>query len=247
MTPSEPKPAWSPLAAFGLSIGLLVVQLALATGIAIVGHRLVSGPPAPLSPATIAVAAIVASCVVAAFAVYLIAARADRADVLGAPRGGIATLILVPLVFAAAAYSYQLIKAGIATRPAASSGRSVTDGDVALLADGTWLLFVSAVVVAPVMEELIFRGLMLPGLTRSRLRFVGATLITSVLFTLWHPGGAQKFTSFAVLLDWHLLMALGLCVTWWLTRSVWPCVLAHAASNLAVLIMALQIVARTSP
>ena len=246
MTPSEPKPAWSPLAAFGLSIALLVLQLVLATGIAIVGHRLVSGPPAPLSPATIAVAAIVASCVVAAFAVYLIAARAGRVEVLGAPRGGIATLILVPLAFAAAAYCYQLIKAAIAIPPAASSGQRVTASEAALLADGTWLLFVSVVVVAPIVEELIFRGLMLPGLTRSRLRFVGATLVTSVLFTLWHPGGAQKFTSFAVLLDWHLLMALGLCVVWWLTRSVWPCVLAHAASNLTVLIVALQIVAQNS-
>jgi len=247
MTPSEPKPAWSPLAAFGLSIALLVFQMALAIGIAIVGHRLVSDPAAPLSPATIAVAAIVASCVVAAFTVYLIAARADRTEVLGAPRGGIATLVLVPLAFAAAAYSYQLIKAGIATPRAAPSGRPVTADQVAMLMDGRrWLLFVSAVVVAPVMEELIFRGLMLPGLTRSRLRFVGATLVTAVLFTVWHPGGALKFTSFAVLLDWHLLMALGLCVVWWLTRSVWPCVLAHAASNLAVLVTALQIVAQNA-
>ena len=139
-----------------------------------------------------------------------------------------------------------MIRAAIATSPAASSGRPVIAGEVALLTDGTWLLFVSAVVMAPVMEELIFRGLMLPGLTRSRLRFVGAAIVTSVLFTLWHPGGAQKFTSFAVLLDWHLLMALGLCVVWWFTRSVWPCVLAHAASNLTVLIVALQIVAQNS-
>jgi membrane protease YdiL (CAAX protease family) len=246
MTPSEPKPAWSPLAAFGLSIALLVVHLVLATGIAIIGHRLVSGPPAPLDPATMSVAVDVASCVVAAFAVYLIAARAGRTEVLGAPRGGIATLVLVPLAFAAAAYSYQLIRTAIAAPPAAPSGRPVIASEVALLTDGTWLLFIGAVVVAPVVEELIFRGLMLPGLTRSRLRFVGAAIVTSVLFTLWHPGGAQKFTSFAVLLDWHLLMSLGLCVVWWLTRSVWPCVLAHAASNLAVLVTALQIVAQNS-
>ena len=219
-----------------------------ATGLTIAGHRLVSGPPAPIGPATIAVAAIIASCVVAAIAWYLIAARTGRSEVLAAPRGGIATLILVPLGFAAAAYCYQLIKRAVATQPAvAPSGKSVTASEVALLADGRWLLFISAVVVAPVVEELIFRGLMLPGLTRSRLRFIGAAIVTTVLFTLWHPGGAQKFTSFAVLLYWHLRMALGLCVVWWLTRSVWPCVLAHAASNLAVLITALQIVAQNPP
>jgi len=70
-----------------------------------------------------AVAAIVASCVVAAFAVYLIMARADRTEVLGAPRGGIATLILVPLAFAAAAYSYQLIKAANLAAPGAQVRR----------------------------------------------------------------------------------------------------------------------------
>jgi membrane protease YdiL (CAAX protease family) len=245
MTPSEPKPAWSPLAAFGLSIALLVLQLALATGLTIAGHRLVSGPSAPIGPATIAVAAIIASCVVAAIVVYLIGARAGRSEVLAMPRGGIATLVLVPLAFGAAAYSYQWIKRAIATQPAvAPSGKSVTASEVALLGDGTWLLFVSAVVVAPLMEELIFRGLMLPGLARSRLRFIGAALVTSVLFVLWHPGGAQKFTSFAVLLDWHLLMSLSLCVVWWLSRSVWPCVLGHAAANLAVLIAVLQLVAQ---
>jgi membrane protease YdiL (CAAX protease family) len=80
-----------------------------------------------------------------------------------------------------------------------------------------------AVVAAPLVEELILRGLLLPALTRSRLRFTGAAIVTTVLFVIMHPGGLAKLDSVWALLDWHLIMSLGLCATWWVTRSVWPC------------------------
>jgi hypothetical protein len=66
--------------------------------------------------------------------VFVIRARPDQALVLGAPRGGIITLIAVPVAFAAAALLYQYVKIAVATNPGAPAGRSVTEREVALLA-----------------------------------------------------------------------------------------------------------------
>jgi membrane protease YdiL (CAAX protease family) len=109
-----------------------------------------------------------------------------------------------------------------------------------MISDDRWLLIVSAVIFAPIVEELMLRGLLLPSLTRSRLRFAGAAIVSTLLFVALHPGGLSKFAGFAVLLDWHLIMGLGLCVTWWLSRSIWPCILGHAAANLMLVGMALR-------
>jgi membrane protease YdiL (CAAX protease family) len=160
--------------------------------------------------------------------------------VLGAPRGGIMTLIFVPLGFALAALLYQFARVAIATNIAAPIGRGVVENELTLLASNDkWVVIVGAIVAAPLVEELILRGLLLPALTHSRLRFIGAAMVTTLLFVIMHPGGLAKFASVSVLLDWHLIMSLGLCVTWWLARSVWPCVLAHAASNMVLLGMVL--------
>jgi membrane protease YdiL (CAAX protease family) len=59
----------------------------------------------------------------------------------------------------------------------------------AISSDGdNTMIFLLAVVFAPVMEELSFRGLLLSGL-RSRWSFVVSALITSVLFAAIHPQG----------------------------------------------------------
>jgi uncharacterized protein len=41
---------------------------------------------------------------------------------------------------------------------------------------------------APLSEEVLFRGYLLPGLARSRIRFWGAAIVTSGLWTLLHAG-----------------------------------------------------------
>jgi membrane protease YdiL (CAAX protease family) len=241
MNSSEMSATWSTLAAFALTIALLISWVALGAGLAIVINWLVSGPSGRLPPATLAIASMIASGLIAGLTTYLIWIRADRSQVFAAPRGGVVTLIAVPLVFAASVYAHQVAKAALETRPQAPSGRSVTDGEVALLvSDDRWLLIVSAVMFAPIVEELMLRGLLLPGLTRSRLRFAGAAIVSTLLFVALHPGGLSKFAGFAVLLDWHLIMGLGLCVTWWFSRSIWPCILGHAAANLMLVGMALR-------
>jgi membrane protease YdiL (CAAX protease family) len=69
------------------------------------------------------------------------------------------------------------------------SGRPVVVEWVSMLysdAPSPVLLFVAVVVAAPLYEELLFRGLLLPGLACSRLRPRGAVLVTAAVFALIH-------------------------------------------------------------
>jgi len=53
-------------------------------------------------------------------------------------------------------------------------------------ADSPWLLWLAVAVDAPVFEEICFRGFIFKGLAESRLRWYGATIITSVLWAAIH-------------------------------------------------------------
>jgi membrane protease YdiL (CAAX protease family) len=53
-------------------------------------------------------------------------------------------------------------------------------------ADPPWVLWLALAVDAPVFEEICFRGFIFKGLAASRLRWSGATLITSVLWAAIH-------------------------------------------------------------
>ncbi len=49
-----------------------------------------------------------------------------------------------------------------------------------------WLLIVAMVVLAPIYEEVVFRGFMWIGIANSRLGFWGASMITSLVFAIIH-------------------------------------------------------------
>lgn len=95
--------------------------------------------------------------------------------------------------------------------------------------DGTFASTLSACVLAPVLEEMLFRGLILRGLL---LRYPPATAIvhSAALFGLAHFNVYQFFVGFST--------GLVLGLAYQRTRSLWPCVLLHAAFNAGVLWMA---------
>ena len=82
-------------------------------------------------------------------------------------------------------------------------------------------LFVS-VFVAPICEEMFFRGFVFMGLLRA-MPVWGAILLSSFLFAIAHV----DLGSFAVL----FLIGLALAFVRWRTRSLWPCVLLHLLNN----------------
>jgi CAAX protease family protein len=93
------------------------------------------------------------------------------------------------------------------------------------------LLAAFAVLVAPFMEEIVFRGFLYPGLARW-MGAVPSILITASAFTMLH--GAQLGYSWAPLL---LIFVVGmvLTVTRAVTKSVATCVIIHMAYNFALM------------
>lgn len=49
-----------------------------------------------------------------------------------------------------------------------------------------WILWLGIVIAAPIFEELCFRGFVFKGLAASRLRWVGATIISALLWAIIH-------------------------------------------------------------
>lgn len=94
------------------------------------------------------------------------------------------------------------------------------------------LLALLVVCVAPLVEELIFRGVLLSGLMR-RMKTGWAVAISALVFGCVHLPDF-KFAWYAI----PTLVLLGVVLAWLRlhSRSLWPAVTAHAANNLVAVI-----------
>ncbi len=104
----------------------------------------------------------------------------------------------------------------------------VTKGPAALVAAAVFVC-----VIAPVAEELFFRGFLFGALRRWRIvvggRNVGiwvAALLTAILFGLAHAGSAPL--RYLIPLG---LLGFVLCLVRWRTRSLYPCIALHSINN----------------
>ena len=86
----------------------------------------------------------------------------------------------------------------------------------------TYATLLVAVLVAPVCEEVFFRGFVFPGLLGG-MPVGWAIVLSSLIFAVAHadPG------SFIVL----FIIGLALAFLRWRTKSIWPCILLHALNN----------------
>lgn len=89
--------------------------------------------------------------------------------------------------------------------------------------------FVIAVILAPLWEELAFRGFLLSALSKTRLGFWGAALIANVLWTSLH--GTYSWAGVVS------VFVAGLILSWlvWRTGSIKPAIVTHAIGNLFAL------------
>jgi membrane protease YdiL (CAAX protease family) len=142
--------------------------------------------------------------------------RGDSATarLLGAEVGVAAAGVLIALTWAA--------KGHPVLDPAAQA--TVSEGSVARIV----LAFVVIAVVAPVVEELLFRGVVLESL-RGRGVFV-AVFVSSFLFALAHLGGLVYYTGCGVVLG----------VLYW-RRGLWASVSAHAAFNGSLVLLSVLV------
>lgn len=85
------------------------------------------------------------------------------------------------------------------------------------------IIFMMLVVVAPVAEELIFRGFLFKAV-REQLAFWPAAIIVSVLFGVAHGQWNVGIDTF--------VLSLFLCGLREYTGSLWACILLHVAKNL---------------
>lgn len=84
------------------------------------------------------------------------------------------------------------------------------------------LTLLAVVIVAPVAEELLFRG-MLTEMLRRHTGFVAAALCSSAVFALMHLQPAVMVEAF--------LAGMILCYIYILTRSIYACILLHMFNN----------------
>lgn len=110
----------------------------------------------------------------------------------------------------------------LADIPLFTDGKWILDG---LRSPTWWAVIVAAVVLAPLWEEITFRGFLLSALAKSRLGFWPAALISSGLWTLLHigyswPGLASVFLA-GMGMSWIMLR----------TGSMRAVVVAHAVIN----------------
>jgi membrane protease YdiL (CAAX protease family) len=89
---------------------------------------------------------------------------------------------------------------------------------------------IALVIVAPLTEELLFRGLILQGFL-GRYSTVTAVLVSALLFTLVHMNPYQVASAW--------LMGIYLAWLFILTRSLWPCIIAHALFNSQAIVIPL--------
>jgi membrane protease YdiL (CAAX protease family) len=92
-----------------------------------------------------------------------------------------------------------------------------------------WLLFLVAVVMAGLIEELLFRGVLSRTLEGTRLGFWGGATIASAAFALLH---LQYGTGGQI-----VVFAIGMTLAWIRSRSgsVWPSIVCHSVNNAAAL------------
>lgn len=110
----------------------------------------------------------------------------------------------------------------LADVPLFTDGRWILDG---LRSPYWWAVILAAVVLAPLWEEITFRGFLLSALAKSRLGFWPAAVLSSGLWTVLHlgyswPGLASVFLA-GVGLSWVMLR----------TGSMRAVVVAHAVIN----------------
>lgn len=240
MPPAHPPAVPSQTSRGEWSLGEAVSLVILLVGLTIAAGMVVGlGGAAGLSgvPLTLVTAGVLVVSYVTVVAVVWLLARTHGSGLLsaiGARPVGLAVLlggaVAITVLGRAAAMLWGLFVtwlgldlSGMDTNPTAL----FDPGPV-----GTVLAVLIIVVVAPVAEEIVFRGVLLPALN-DRWPAGWAVFVSSALFALIH---VSPFTMVPV-----FVLALGLGWLMLRSRSLWVCIAAHAAFNASGLVLLLAV------
>lgn len=95
-----------------------------------------------------------------------------------------------------------------------------------------FVLLVSSCLAVPIMEEFVLRGFMFRGWSESFLGPIGAIVLTSALFGIYHT----QYEWFVRI--WIFLNGLALCFFRWRSNSTWLAAVMHSAINIILLFLA---------
>lgn len=123
-------------------------------------------------------------------------------------------------------YLLFFLTADIIFRLVGESGGEEFINQTMSLTDNHLMVWLMIVIVAPVFEEVLFRGFMLEGLRYSRLGNVGAILITSALWALVHT----QYSWFIILWVFFLGILLGYARI--RSNSLYLVIFLHSFNNL---------------
>lgn len=92
------------------------------------------------------------------------------------------------------------------------------------------LMALLAVVLAPLAEEFVFRGMLYAAFQKTRLGIIGSAILLSAVWSVMHWGYSSQ--------NLVALFGLGLLFAYivWRTGSLWPAVVGHAANNLVAVV-----------
>jgi membrane protease YdiL (CAAX protease family) len=224
VVPPAPPPGFLSLWGAILLI-VLVVALQIACGLALIVLLALTGTTKP-SDSQMAMSLVVINIItfapVIGFGLWRL--KLPRRDVI--PLKAFHPLVLLPLVSAACGLGVLLSEADNLVQ---SLGTPEVFADLfRQLAQGGFWAVTAFVVVAPLTEELLFRGVMLTGLLR-RYTVVRAVLYSAILFAISHLNPFQLASG----------LATGLFLGWLRirTRSLWPCMAMHALFNAQVFLI----------
>jgi membrane protease YdiL (CAAX protease family) len=121
-------------------------------------------------------------------------------------------------------YLYELLLGGAEIQASNDMYTALTDSGF-----GIATVAITAVIVAPLAEEVFFRGFLFAGISK-RWGYSWGVIVSGALFSVAHAGSGGLVPIFI----------LGMLLAWLYikTGSLWPCIFAHFAYNsLALLFM----------
>jgi membrane protease YdiL (CAAX protease family) len=209
-----------------------VVVALLASQAVAVGVQLAGGA----EPEAWVLAASVAAADAALLFLIVLLARRGAERLTPATLGIRRTRFWPALGWTLAIYVGVMAAEGLWTVIVGGGGEQAADEGFSTVSDGeiVWLVLALAV-ITPIAEELAFRGYLFAALTRWRGPW-SAAVITGVVF-----GAAHVAVYPPEILPALMVVGFALCLLFWFTGSLLPCVGFHALNNAVVLAAALQL------
>ncbi len=206
------------------SSDMALLLASLAPQFALALYKLVSGPEEFEPPQWLVVASAACSLLQFSMPIYLIMLRGARPYQMGIECSHLGQNVLLGI--GSFFLAMPLVSVAFIVAAYFSETRRHTVEDLLRQSptiENFVLWGVMVIVVAPVLEELLFRGILLPGLRR-RLKPWPAMLVGSAIFSLLHvdawPAPVPLF-----------VLAIFLSYLWYRTNSLVPSIVLHAVFN----------------